>query len=91
VEDSKTNQLYGKSSRPRAQRCLLTFPSFGRAFDQTNRVAEICALPALASSCSLIASYFTEEYKGRTWCQAELLMARAFCALRPLPIVNLTM
>jgi hypothetical protein len=49
--------------------------------DQTNPVAEICALPAFVSSCSLIASYFTEGYKGRAWCQAELLMARAFCAL----------
>jgi hypothetical protein len=49
--------------------------------DQTDPVAEICALPAFVSSCSLIASYFTEEYKGRAWCQAELLVARAFCAL----------
>ena len=49
--------------------------------DQTNPEAEICALPAFVSSCSLIASYFTEEYRGRGWCQAELLVSRAFCAL----------
>ena len=49
--------------------------------DQTNPVAEIASLPAFVSSCTMIASYFTEEYKGRAWCQAELLMARAFCAL----------
>jgi hypothetical protein len=48
---------------------------------QTNPVAEIAALPAFVSSCSLIASYWTEEYRGRAWCQAELLMARAFCAV----------
>jgi hypothetical protein len=33
--------------------------------DQTNPVAEIAALPAFVSSCSMIASYWTEEYKGR--------------------------
>ena len=49
--------------------------------DQKDPVAEICALPAFVSSCSLIASYYTEEYKGRAWCQAELLVSRAFCAL----------
>jgi len=33
--------------------------------DQTNPMAEIAALPAFVSSCSMIASYWTEEYKGR--------------------------
>ena len=49
--------------------------------DQTNPKEEICALPAFVSSCSLIASYFTDEYKGRAWCQAELLVSQAYCAL----------
>jgi hypothetical protein len=29
----------------------------------------------------MIASYWTDEYVGRAWCRAELLVARGFCSL----------
>lgn len=50
--------------------------------DQENPVPEIAALPAYASACSGILSFYTPEYQSRAWCRVELLMSHAF-AVKP--------
>ena len=45
--------------------------------DQTAPGPDMAALPAYVSTCSLILSYWHEDYTSRAWCQARRRRARA--------------
>mmetsp|Transcript_67287 Transcript_67287/g.166155 ORF Transcript_67287/g.166155 Transcript_67287/m.166155 type:complete len:388 (-) Transcript_67287:149-1312(-) len=49
--------------------------------DQINPGPEIAALPAFVAVSTMLASYWTDEYETRAWCQAEMLMAYGFMQL----------